>query len=114
MRISDWSADVCSSDLRNLDVAHDSAAGFLDDRAGVAFERMAEGIVGGQEEPRFAAFSHNGRTGSTRQRDGVVGVEIGRASCRERVCQYVKITVVDGYLKKKKSEREITTHKHKN
>src|SRR3546814_16895825 len=27
--------------------------------------------------------------------------EIGRASCRERVCQYVYIQVVDGYLKKK-------------
>src|SRR3546814_17158850 len=30
------------------------------------------------------------------------GDEIGRASCRERVCQYVEISVVDGSLKKKK------------
>src|SRR3546814_11822460 len=29
-------------------------------------------------------------------------VEIGRASCRERVCQYVWISVVAGSLKKKK------------
>src|SRR3546814_17048600 len=28
-------------------------------------------------------------------------VEIGRAACRERVCQYVEITVVPGQLKKK-------------
>src|SRR3546814_17373181 len=28
--------------------------------------------------------------------------EIGRASCRERVCQYVYILVVAGYFKKKK------------
>src|SRR3546814_13932542 len=28
--------------------------------------------------------------------------EIGRASCRERVCKYVEITVVAVYLKKKK------------
>src|SRR3546814_19790343 len=31
--------------------------------------------------------------------------KIGRASCRERVCQYVKITVVAVYVKKK-------THRH--
>src|SRR3546814_16605085 len=31
--------------------------------------------------------------------------EIGRASCRERVCQYVSISVVAGSLKKKKQER---------
>src|SRR3546814_13427899 len=30
------------------------------------------------------------------------GGKIGRASCRERVCQYVKIWVVAGSLKKKK------------
>src|SRR3546814_806573 len=29
-------------------------------------------------------------------------IEIGRASCRERVCQYVSISVVAGALKKKK------------
>src|SRR3546814_15648663 len=27
--------------------------------------------------------------------------QIGRASCRERVCQYVSLSVVDVYLKKK-------------
>src|SRR3546814_11084476 len=31
------------------------------------------------------------------------GMEIGRASCRERVCQYVSISVVDGSLKKKQT-----------
>src|SRR3546814_16428085 len=31
-------------------------------------------------------------------------VEIGRASCRERVCQYVEISVVAGSLKKKKKQ----------
>src|SRR3546814_13820951 len=34
----------------------------------------------------------------------VVVVEIGRASCRERVCQYVSMSVVAGSLKKKKDE----------
>src|SRR3546814_12976959 len=32
----------------------------------------------------------------------LVGMEIGRASCRERVCQYVYISVVAVALKKKK------------
>src|SRR3546814_12079112 len=34
--------------------------------------------------------------------------EIGRASCRERVCQYVKISVVAVSLKKKNKELSIT------
>src|SRR3546814_18296352 len=29
----------------------------------------------------------------------------GRATCRERVCQYVEITVVGGYLKKQKKTK---------
>src|SRR3546814_17044573 len=32
-----------------------------------------------------------------------IGLEIGRASCRERVCQYVWISVVAVYLNKKKT-----------
>src|SRR3546814_20997108 len=37
-----------------------------------------------------------------------VPVEIGRASCRERVCQYVVISVV-AVSKKKKEKRQNTT-----
>src|SRR3546814_18506357 len=33
---------------------------------------------------------------------GAVYSQIGRASCRDRVCQYVYISVMDGPLKKKK------------
>src|SRR3546814_6334582 len=64
MRISDWSSDVCSSDLwKILTVRHPA-----DGRRGVrrALERRAR------------------RRSRGRQSD-----EIGRASCRERVCQYV-------------------------
>src|SRR3546814_10939692 len=35
--------------------------------------------------------------------------EIGRASCRERVCQSVSITVVAGSLKKKQSNKHTVT-----
>src|SRR3546814_16315259 len=33
-------------------------------------------------------------------------VAIGSASCRERVCQYEDISVVHGYLKKKKTQNQ--------
>src|SRR3546814_2447101 len=64
MRISDWSSDVCSSDLT-------AATG----------ERTVE-IAGDPDHPANRGRlclkgTHLGET------------EIGRASCRERVCQYV-------------------------
>src|SRR3546814_4463555 len=62
MRISDWSSDVCSSDLyrwRNPD--------------------NALHVRRSDSSPRLGPDAH--RTGDIR--------EIGRASCRERVCQYV-------------------------
>src|SRR3546814_5512848 len=66
MRISDWSADVCSSDLGAADFR---AAEHQTDmrRAGVATAF------------RKAHVGHHAEAGA----------EIGRASCRERVCQYV-------------------------
>src|SRR3546814_1997207 len=70
MRISDWSSDVCSSDLRTR-------------RAGGG--RGAGGRAG-------AAAHHGGDTGIQRLLDLLRADEmdkIGRASCRERVCQYV-------------------------
>src|SRR3546814_9694489 len=70
LRISDWSSDVCSSDL-NFD------------------EPNPEIIT--LEDAAFAwAYTARWR-GQTRWhgRRMFFGVEIGRASCRERVCQYV-------------------------
>src|SRR3546814_10893390 len=64
MRISDWSSDVCASDLR----ATPPCRGDRGSRGPV--------IV---SSPKLCA-------GSVRTR---VYREIGRASCRERVCQYV-------------------------
>src|SRR3546814_8479514 len=62
MRISDWSSDVCSSDL-DLDRRH--IAGAIEIGLRLADRHEDEGGV---------VFRH---------------AEIGRASCRERVCQYV-------------------------
>src|SRR3546814_3212481 len=75
MRISDWSSDVCSSDL----FVGEGMVG----RVGlvVAAEQLgklarAPGIV-------LALALHHVAVGLAGLR------EIGRASCRERVCQYV-------------------------
>src|SRR3546814_2656385 len=78
MRISDWSSDVCSSDLEG---AHHHRGG----------QRQGWGR---QIDPRRQscrrAASPRGE-GRTRRRRHLrpLAAEIGRASCRERVCQYV-------------------------
>src|SRR3546814_6716011 len=69
MRISDWSSDVCSSDL--------------------CFELRRTGRV--QCRERLIQDPQRRRIGQVQacQRDAAPLPEIGRASCRERVCQYV-------------------------
>src|SRR3546814_16009162 len=97
MRISDWSSDVCSSDLRfavmdiNLhlrcaDQAQQSKA--ADDAR-----------LDGDRQRRFARCARAGRRIEHRP-------EIGGASCRERVCQYVEISVSSVSFKKNKTSRE--------
>src|SRR3546814_4600018 len=74
MRISDWSSDVCSSDL--FDAAGDRG------RQDVEVEGR-----------HAAARARRAGAPAVQQDKGAVGAqtakEIGRASCRERVCQYV-------------------------
>src|SRR3546814_16368299 len=113
MRISDWSSDVCSSDLAlvtggNSGIGLGFARGLA--RAG------ADVVIWGRREDRnekaVAELRQFGGRVSARvvdvseEREIVEGVaaaveemgrldcvvanaEIGRASCRERVCQYV-------------------------
>src|SRR3546814_13846153 len=124
MRISDWSSDVCSSDLAGqqfIEVVQ--AAGDQVLHAVLAFEHTVDAEHAGIEQ--FAALlereivpdddvdqagfvlagekgdaagglwalAHGDQTG--------VADKIGRASCRERVCQYAKISVVACRFKKK-------------
>src|SRR3546814_5903358 len=69
LRISDWSSDVCSSDLCRLsgdkDVDH-HCHGAPQVQLGDPADAAVDTRCGGRD-----------------------GQEIGRASCRERVCQYV-------------------------
>src|SRR3546814_10948313 len=104
MRISDWSSDVCSSDL-GLDArALSLVSAFLaeiqkaDDMGAV--EALLASVAHELDFRHYAMIHHDDhRTGLP----GLInmnnyppdyaaeyfGGQIGRASCRERVCQYV-------------------------
>src|SRR3546814_5491645 len=85
MRISDWSSDVCSSDLWQMLATRSPASGQW---------RHYPAIM--RPEAIFA-WAEPGRAYAGQVVEGDDGryyfyasvVEIGRASCRERVCQYV-------------------------
>src|SRR3546814_5066450 len=77
MRISDWSSDVCSSDLKDF-----TPIGMVVDYTNVLLigpqipaKSVSELINYAKAHPEAVSFGSAG--------------EIGRASCRERVCQYV-------------------------
>src|SRR3546814_4995054 len=85
MRISDWSSDVCSSDLR------------VPNRFELVLLAAERARQLGRGEPQMIEVAGEPRTlVSLREiAAGKVDVnalrerQIGRASCRERVCQYV-------------------------
>src|SRR3546814_2028091 len=101
MRISDWSSDVCSSDLPDVDVRiagehreHVAA------QAGEYFRitkhvghrhRQARNHVGNALVTMQDALSQLADIGEAEVIDQRLHatLEIGRASCRDRVCEYV-------------------------
>src|SRR3546814_6586420 len=103
MRISDWSSDVCSSDLilewRQLAKLKSTYTDALQEQINAKTGRVhtSYSLVGAQTG-RLSSTDPNLqnipiRTEVGRQiRDAFIAApdhEIGRASCRERVCQYV-------------------------
>src|SRR3546814_3013551 len=85
MRISDWSSDVCSSDLEKPHVyvpAGEAPPAELVTED-IEVGDGAEATSGSQVEVHYVGVSWRTR----KQFDA--SWEIGRASCRERVCQYV-------------------------
>src|SRR3546814_11877569 len=106
MRISDWSSDVCSSDLSyprvqigRLRKALDSHYGHNAPVNGLRFElrpgsyeihfiETQAGRGGGSTQMFPPAGGSQGRLGSGTL-VWFLTLQIGRASCRERVCQYV-------------------------
>src|SRR3546814_13982697 len=109
MRISDWSSDVCSSDLGGLDADVDDVIVLLDRHRG-AFARRAAWHQSGRTlanlpvherrerrlvETAVAKWCHKRREGTLKH--GIapcprpqIRYQSGRASCRERVRQYVE------------------------
>src|SRR3546814_7347170 len=90
MRISDWSSDVCSSDLDKFEVVvlekkdvtysyfADPMYVFMDEEYNqyeVEAENLGDALNYLEDGMQCEAVFYNGK--------------IGRASCRERVCQYV-------------------------
>src|SRR3546814_10364451 len=73
MRISDWSSDVCSSDLWRTRMRRQMV-----DSDTHAVSRAVDSLLNYETVKYFNA--------EARETDRY---EIGRASCRERVCQYV-------------------------
>src|SRR3546814_11023119 len=103
MRISDWSSDVCSSDLdykTNVEKYGPlGAASFSFDEA---FNVMAQGKAYSYITYNFFRTAYDDPSQSAvvgkvelmgvpgqKEGEGASLNEIGRASCRERVCQYV-------------------------
>src|SRR3546814_12268480 len=99
MRISDWSSDVCSSDLTADNLKKSGAlipgirpgkatADYVDSvltrltAAGAAYMVIVCLLPEFLRKDLGASFYFGGTS-------LLIVVEIGRASCRERVCQYV-------------------------
>src|SRR3546814_4375900 len=99
MRISDWSSDVCSSDLQVTLYGRNAMGGVINiitrqpgntssgyvraDMGNYGLQRYAFGLRTPLVENKLLA----GVAGMYDQTDGFY--QIGSASCRARVCQYV-------------------------
>src|SRR3546814_6461957 len=83
MRISDWSSDVCSSDLPQRLLLGDDRLEAVE--IGLALDVEVLVALALDDRAGLVLDKHE-RTGA----ENVLLVpQIGRASCRERVCQYV-------------------------
>src|SRR3546814_8441009 len=101
MRISDWSSDVCSSDLKISEALKEMDEqqiwAFLDhfEEETLARAKMLSdlGYGGGGVDDVDDLIEETGRRRAnvrgTGESPGQALGKIGRASCRERVCQYV-------------------------
>src|SRR3546814_2955806 len=114
MRISDWSSDVCSSDL-----VHVAAAGGERLPAGAIKARAQPELHRRREQPLLPARQHPVRADEAaehgnderqrqhhRQRHRPP-VELGKASCRESMCRYWEISAGAVSLQKKKKKKTI-------
>src|SRR3546814_4746394 len=78
MRISDWSSDVCSSDLLTVPHPAMTIRRFVLDPLRAIAPNWRHPLTRLTVEPGGDAIAFH-----------APDIQIGRASCRERVCQYV-------------------------
>src|SRR3546814_8212388 len=99
MRSSDWSSDVCSSDLVQLAFDAPHTQSHSDCFKPVGFQLLLPAQTGATcyfgwhwlqlaRSLTLFRFGHVSPTTAQHVLDDLP-VQIGRASCRERVCQYV-------------------------
>src|SRR3546814_2810208 len=93
MRISDWSSDVCSSDLAQLGDAQLDIAGLGGQQAWAVTVAFGETILGTLIAASADVLDRFGLDHLLQhQLHGIadqIHAEIGSASCRESVCHYV-------------------------
>src|SRR3546814_3783849 len=101
MRISDWSSDVCSSDLDKITVDGTSLrfsdatfAGVMSS-GGASFASFngtagnLVAVIGYANAAIIAGTAYGSEASGIRAATAAAFSKTGRASCRERVCQYV-------------------------
>src|SRR3546814_20261659 len=99
MRISDWSSDVCSSDLLS---AIDLRPGLpARDFLAMLIERGILTLRAEEAEAWINAYIDASTKADRKQ-------AIGRAACRERLCQYVSISVGAVPLQKQRAKARNT------
>src|SRR3546814_7934782 len=85
MRISDWSSDVCSSDLTTENPSFEVNSALLSRARAYVLESLSSAELQGLLRRAMAVFNAD----VEQARGDDPSAEIGRASCREGVCQYV-------------------------
>src|SRR3546814_6884433 len=85
MRISDWSSEVCSSDLLAIAFVSGDRAAEIGDRVAGGAAHLRQKVAA----ERLAVLAEIDAEGGADRAGGQLEQEIGRASCRERVCQSV-------------------------
>src|SRR3546814_13629953 len=102
MRISDWSSDVCSSDLRLGQDEPEVAAQLVPQRGADSQQARQRRRAEAEHRP---AVAHQDERRAHRQ-DENAAEQIGSESCRECVWQYGAISVVACSLKKKHTDTQ--------
>src|SRR3546814_15212416 len=98
MRISDWSSDVCSSDLL-ANVYYECGATAAGDSWHAQVIALLE--LSAELLPGPSSYELTQALNVAADEASPDNMEIGRASCRERVGQYVSISVVAVSLSQK-------------